>query len=265
VADIFVSYSKKDVAEARLIAALLEGQGYSVWWDRKLVAGNEFRRAITEQLDAAKAVIVLWTENSVNLVWVKAEAQRAYSNLKLVPLKVRLLRCDQIPLPFSELHTADFDNHEAVLAAVKTKLSGQPASVVTSEHEVSSQRIADLPIRELFAALAPNIPNAEDREHAEIASQVRDQLALGRLIAWGRDDAAPNTSGECPPLMEIKREYWEKASLHPFYFLEEHRLLVHAYAPPKVGGPQYRDICFNRAQTRRLWPFLSTNITGPTP
>jgi len=30
VADIFISYSKKDADQARLIAALLEAQGYSV-------------------------------------------------------------------------------------------------------------------------------------------------------------------------------------------------------------------------------------------
>ncbi len=127
MADIFISYSKKDAGEARLVAALLEAQGYSVWWDANLETGDEFRPEITEQLDAAKAVIALWTENSVKSVWVNAEASRAHSDRKLVPLKARLLPGDQIPLPFSELHTTNFDNHEAVLAAVKTQLAKPPA------------------------------------------------------------------------------------------------------------------------------------------
>lgn len=130
MADIFISYSKKDADEARLIAALLEAQGYSVWWDTSLETGDEFRQEITEQLDAAKAVIVLWTENSVKSVWVNAEASRAHSDRKLVPLKARLLPGDAIPLPFSELHTTNFDNHEAVLAAVKTQLAKAPAPPV---------------------------------------------------------------------------------------------------------------------------------------
>jgi hypothetical protein len=127
MADIFISYSKKDVEQARLIAALLEAQGYSVWWDTSLETGDEFRQEITEQLDTAKAVVALWTEHSVKSVWVNAEASRAHSDRKLVPLKARLLPGDQIPLPFSELHTTNFDNHEAVLAAVKTQLAKPPA------------------------------------------------------------------------------------------------------------------------------------------
>jgi hypothetical protein len=127
VADIFISYSKKDADQARLIAALLEAQGYSVWWDTSLETGDEFRHEITQQLDAAKAVVVLWTDNSVKSVWVNAEASRAYSVRKLVPLKARLLPADQIPLPFSELQTTNVANHEAVLAAVKTQLAKPPA------------------------------------------------------------------------------------------------------------------------------------------
>jgi hypothetical protein len=128
VADIFISYSKKDADQARLIAALLEAQAYSVWWDTSLETGDEFRQEITKELDAAKAVIVLWTENSVRSVWVNAEASRAlHSDRKLVPLKARLLPGDQIPLPFSELQTTNFDDHEAVLAAVKKQLAKPPA------------------------------------------------------------------------------------------------------------------------------------------
>jgi len=48
VADIFISYSKKDADTARVIAALLEAQGYSVWWDTSLETGDEFRQEITE-------------------------------------------------------------------------------------------------------------------------------------------------------------------------------------------------------------------------
>jgi len=66
---------------------------------------------------------VLWTGKSVKSVWVNAEASRAHSDRKLLPLKARLLPSDQIPLPFSELHTANFDNKEAVLTAVKKQLA----------------------------------------------------------------------------------------------------------------------------------------------
>jgi hypothetical protein len=33
MADIFISYSKNDHDQARMLAAFLEAEGYSVWWD----------------------------------------------------------------------------------------------------------------------------------------------------------------------------------------------------------------------------------------
>jgi hypothetical protein len=39
VADIFISYSHADKVAARELAAYLEAQGYSVWWDSNLKGG----------------------------------------------------------------------------------------------------------------------------------------------------------------------------------------------------------------------------------
>ena len=130
MADIFISYSKKDAEQARLIAALLEAQGYSVWWDTSLLSGDQFRQVIMRELAAAKAVVVLWTENSVSSDWVQSEAGRAHSDHKLVPLKSRLLTYDLIPPPFDNLHTTNFDNHEAVLTAVEAQLAKPVAAPV---------------------------------------------------------------------------------------------------------------------------------------
>jgi TIR domain-containing protein len=54
VADIFISYSKKDEAEARLLAAFLEAEGLSVWWDQTLLGGEKYRATITAELDKAR-------------------------------------------------------------------------------------------------------------------------------------------------------------------------------------------------------------------
>jgi hypothetical protein len=63
--DIFISYSKDDRTKARLLAAFLEAEGYSVWWDTSLLSGDNFRKVIMEELAKARAAIVIWTENSV--------------------------------------------------------------------------------------------------------------------------------------------------------------------------------------------------------
>ena len=77
MADIFISYSKKDEPDARLLSAFLEVRGYSVWWDANLEGGDKYRATITAELSKARAVVVIWTKNSVGSDWVQSEAGRA--------------------------------------------------------------------------------------------------------------------------------------------------------------------------------------------
>jgi len=77
MADVFLSYSKPDVADARMLAALLEANGYTVWWDTNLEGGEQFRKKIASELATARAVVVIWTKSSVASDWVQSEAGRA--------------------------------------------------------------------------------------------------------------------------------------------------------------------------------------------
>lgn len=61
MADIFISYSKMDHDEARMLAAFLEAEGYSVWWDTNLISGEAFRKTIMTELGRARAAIVIWS------------------------------------------------------------------------------------------------------------------------------------------------------------------------------------------------------------
>jgi TIR domain len=40
MADVFISYSKHDPEPTERLAAELERQGYSVWWDTSLLTGG---------------------------------------------------------------------------------------------------------------------------------------------------------------------------------------------------------------------------------
>ena len=64
MADIFVSYARSDRALVTPIVRALEAQCWSVWWDHAIVAGQEFDDRIEAELNAAKAVIVVWTPAS---------------------------------------------------------------------------------------------------------------------------------------------------------------------------------------------------------
>ncbi len=123
MADIFISYSKADRLLALKLSALLESYGYTTWWDSSLEPADKFRDKIMSEIDSARAVISLWTENSVKSDWVRAEAGRAKSQGKLIPVKAPGIDYDAIPLPFGEMHIEPLENDEKVLGAVKELLS----------------------------------------------------------------------------------------------------------------------------------------------
>src|SRR4029434_7855408 len=107
VADIFVSYVAEDRAIAEKIARALENTGFSVWWDRHLHGGANFAAESERQLTAAKIVVVLWSNRSLDSQWVRDEAQQARDENKLIPI-----RLDQVqpPLGFRQVQCLDFDH-----------------------------------------------------------------------------------------------------------------------------------------------------------
>jgi len=121
MADIFISYSKKHAGLTEALARDLEAEGYSTWWDTSLVAGVEFPREIQGQLDAAKAVIVVWTESSVSSQWVHAEATRADAQKKLITVRDAALEIHEIPLPFNTRHTELVSDRARIFAALAQK------------------------------------------------------------------------------------------------------------------------------------------------
>lgn len=126
MADVFISYNQADRDLVRLTAAFLEASGFSVWWDTSLLAGDDFQLKILDEVAKARAVIVIWTPNSVKSTWVRSEAGRAQSDHKLLPLKAAGVTYDEIPPPFNLLHTEDASNRDAVLLSVKAQM-GKPA------------------------------------------------------------------------------------------------------------------------------------------
>jgi TIR domain len=105
VSDIFISYSREDRGQAERLAHAFEAEGWSVWWDRIIPAGRNFDDVIEEQIDAARCIIVLWSNHSVGSRWVKTEAQAGLDRGVLVPVVIELV--DKIPLAFRQVQAAD--------------------------------------------------------------------------------------------------------------------------------------------------------------
>jgi hypothetical protein len=123
MADIFISYSKSDHALALKLSAFLESEGWTVWWDKSLGAADHYRDEITKQLAAARAVITIWSPNSIKSDWVRAEAGRAKADGKLIPVKTPDVAYADIPLPFGEMHTENVGSTDLIRAAIVAQLA----------------------------------------------------------------------------------------------------------------------------------------------
>jgi formylglycine-generating enzyme required for sulfatase activity len=104
LADIFISYAHADRPWVETLAAALEARGFSVWWDPSLVVGTRYRDAIRDELRAAKAVVVVWSQTSIESDWVRDEADEAKTRKILVPVSRSGVRP---PHGFGQLQTCD--------------------------------------------------------------------------------------------------------------------------------------------------------------
>ncbi len=131
--DVFISYSRSDAAFAGLLASRLGMEGWKLWWDPELSAGQNFSLAIKSALDESRCVVVLWSRTSVVADWVLAEAEGGRQKGVLVPVMIDPV---ELPPPFTMIHALDLsdpsfageDGIERVVRAVRAKLEPGSAS-----------------------------------------------------------------------------------------------------------------------------------------
>ncbi|MFZ0498664.1 MAG: TIR domain-containing protein [Steroidobacteraceae bacterium] len=104
MADVFVSYARGDQSLAEKIAQHLIGAGFTTWWDSELLPHDSFANVIQQEILGARAVLVIWSEAGTRSQWVRAEAELARMEGKLI--QVVADQCT-IPLPFNQYQAAD--------------------------------------------------------------------------------------------------------------------------------------------------------------
>ena len=112
--EVFVSYAHADKERVRPIVDCLESAGLNVWWDEDIVPGSEWSNVLQEKLWNAACVIPVWSHNSVDSMFVRAEARTALNRDSLehssefgTLLGVKIDEVSRLPLPFGELQHTD--------------------------------------------------------------------------------------------------------------------------------------------------------------
>ena len=101
MSDVFISYSRDNQEVVRRLAEAVKGLGYDVWWDDQLPPHLAYGDVIAQKVGEAKAAIVVWSANAAASEWVRAEADMARNQRKLIQTSIDGA---EPPMPFNQLH-----------------------------------------------------------------------------------------------------------------------------------------------------------------
>ena len=101
--DLFISYSRANRDVVQRLAEAVTALGYVVWWDEELPAHLSYGEVITQKIVEAKATLVVWSRDSAASEWVRAEADMARGQKKLIQTSID--ECTP-PLPFNQIQFA---------------------------------------------------------------------------------------------------------------------------------------------------------------
>ncbi|MXO70762.1 toll/interleukin-1 receptor domain-containing protein [Alteraurantiacibacter buctensis] len=102
--DVFISYSRTNKDRVSQIARAIEHAGYEVWWDAELPPHQSYGDVITAKIQMAKAAVVVWSAEAAASEWVRAEADVARNQKKLVQTALGDITP---PLPFNQIQYAN--------------------------------------------------------------------------------------------------------------------------------------------------------------
>ena len=111
MAQIFISYSRKDIDFVRRLAGDLEKADYEVWWDlTDLRGGDDWPRVIPAAIESSQFVIVVLSPNSIVSDWVEKEYMQAISlRRKIIPI---MLTQSRVPFALNTINYIDFTNDD---------------------------------------------------------------------------------------------------------------------------------------------------------
>ena len=220
MADVFISYSKSRSAIASELAKELADLGYDVWWDISLLPTGAFGAAIDRELDAATAVIVIWSSESARSKWVYAEASHAERQDKLVNCHTNeITRPDaQIPKPFGTTHSVHVDDIRAIVGAldklrvarsatVVNTISETPPTPAQAVHTADNRLFKEVETTGTLEAYEFYLNEFPDGEHAPLA-----RFRLQSLRAQAEREAAEKDrlAREAAEKKRLERESAEK-------------------------------------------------------
>ena len=114
---IFISYAHQDIESVVHIVELLRKANHDPWFDERLVAGQQWKTILSEQIAQCDTFVIMVTKAWLNSQWCQWELYQAVQvNKPIVPI---LLETVEISQPLSHLQYVDFTKGANVASVAK--------------------------------------------------------------------------------------------------------------------------------------------------
>ena len=191
VVDVFISYSRADKDKVAILARMIANEGYDVWWDADLPPHVSYGDVITAKIGEAKAAVVVWSETAAKSEWVRAEADVARNQKKLIQTSIGEVIP---PLPFNQIQCAEIGDWDgapdhrgwskvkqslSALCGEKTSAAAKAAPQDTAEKEAPTQPPKTAPTAPQQQAPLPPPPAAKSKAPEKPEQETKAAPATG--------------------------------------------------------------------------------------
>ena len=205
MSDIFISYARSTAVQAQQIAEAFRAMGYGVWRDDELPAHRSYAEVIEERLNAAKAVVVIWSAEAAKSEWVQSEADRARAGRKLVQLT---LDGSPLPMPFDRIQCADISGWSGDLDSAGWRKVA--ASVATLVGAPGDSGAAVAPSRKLSICVLPFANMSDDPQQEYFSDGISEDIITDLSKVSALSVVARNTAftfkGKAVDVTQVARQ-----------------------------------------------------------
>lgn len=182
--EVFVSYSSEDCVSAEAICAALEAAGITCWVaPRDVLPGVEWGEAIIDAINAARVMVLIFSEHSNDSPQVRREIERAASKgVTILPIRIAdVAPCKSMEYFISAQHwmdalTAPLERHLPRLTEVVATVLGRTPPASTTERPAPAPGIHTLP--ELPPAAPVTPPKAAVEFPDALLASLEHRLAV---------------------------------------------------------------------------------------
>ncbi len=186
MSDIFICYSRQDFPIADRLMQQLQAEGWSVFIDKQTHVGRRWHKEIEQELQAARAIVVLWSTTSRDSDYVLEEAEYGKRKDCLFPAFIEFV---EPPYGFSRIQTADLtgwkngdqSGAKGLVNALRLHLNGETTQVdAPIENTVPISPIPEQPI-----IAQSNETKSERTEINKSWSLMKKILSVSALVFLG--------------------------------------------------------------------------------